>query len=279
MRRGRTLAVAVFACGAATTAESRADSTPTSDHAEQEPPRSAVDAVRQSTNPVPTTVQLIFQPAYTFPNGSSRYIAQLLFQANLPYRGFLVPDVDVPGFRSVARLQVSGVSLETTTPSGVNTQSGITDLSFVDGVVHRFGPFEGGLGFGSVFPMATAPALGQGKLQLGPAVLVTLLDVPWLQVGALAQVLWSVAGNSQNPSLAYATVQPLVAVLLPGDCSVFTNDTMSFYWEGSGTTVPINVGFGHGFSEHFVGQLQGAHVVAGTGKGNYQAILVLNFQP
>jgi hypothetical protein len=114
--------------------------------------------------------------------------------------------------------------------------------------------------------MATTPALGQGKLQLGPAVLFALLDIPWLQVGGLAQVLWSVAGSSQFPSLAYATIEPLMTVLLPGDCSVFTNDTMSFYWEEAETTVPINWGFGHGFSERFVGQLQGAK----RGVGNRQ---------
>jgi hypothetical protein len=174
---------------------------------------------------------------------------------------------------------VSGLSLEQRSPTGTTSVSGLSDLYFADAVVRDLGPLEVGAGFGAVFPMATDPALGQGKLQLGPAVVLALLDIPWLQVGALAQVLWSIAGDSQRASLAYATIQPVVALLLPGDCSVFTNDTMSFYWEGTGTTVPISVGFGHGFSEHFVGQVEGAYVASGAGKGSVQGLLVLNFQP
>jgi hypothetical protein len=39
------------------------------------------------------------------------------------------------------------------------------------------------------------------------------------------------------------------------------------------------LGFGHGFSEHFVGQIQSAYIVSGVGQGSVQGILLLNFQP
>jgi hypothetical protein len=241
--------------------------------------RSSTDATQQATNPVPTVTQLSFEPEYTFPNGQTRYVAQLLVEPIVPYKGFLVPDLDVPGFRSVARLELNAMSLDQVTAVGRVSASGLSDLDFADAVVHDFGPLEVGVGFGTVFPMATNPALGQGKWQLGPAAIVAVLDIPHLQIGAVGQMLWSVAGDSQRPALAYATIQPIVAVLLPGDCSVFTNDQMSFYWEGSGTTVPVNLGFGHGFSERFVGQVEGAYTASGAGKGNIQGVLVLNFQP
>jgi hypothetical protein len=51
------------------------------------------------------------------------------------------------------------------------------------------------------------------------------------------------------------------------------------YWEGSGTSIPVNLGFGHGFSQHLVGQIHGAYVVSGLRKGSAEGLLALNFQP
>jgi hypothetical protein len=263
--------MATVAASLLASAVGRADSSTT--------PRSPTDAVQQATNPVPTVAQLNFEPGYTFPNGPTRYVAQLLFEPILPYDAVLVPGVNVSGFRSVARLEISGLSAEQTSANGPSSASGLSDLAFVDGVVHDFGPLEAGLGFGSVFPMATNSMLGQGKVQVGPAALLAVLDIPWLQLGAVVQALWSVAGDSTRPSLGYATVQPVIAWLLPADCTLFTNDQMTFSWEGGQTTVPLNLGFGRAFSEHFVGQIEGAYTVAGAGKDSIQGVVVLDFQP
>jgi hypothetical protein len=246
---------------------------------EPAPARSSTDANQQATNPVPTIAQLSFEPAYTFANGTTRYTAQLIFQAVLPYQGLLIPGLKVEGFRSVARVVLSGGSTEVLTGTGPVTGSGLSDLFFVDGVVHSIGPIELGAGFGSVLPMATHPLLGQGKLQVGPAVLLAALRIPHLQLAALAQGLWSVAGDSTRPALASVSVQPLIAVLLPADCSLFSNTPIAWYWKGPGTTVPVSLGFSHAFSTLFVGQLQGVYTVAGAGKGAAQLIVLLNFQP
>jgi hypothetical protein len=236
--------------------------------------------VKDAQNAVPTATQLIFEPQYTFPNGQSRYIAELLFQSNLPYDGFVFPGLEAPGFRSIARVEINGESLEQITSKDPVSASGLTDLDFVDGVLYRIGPlFEGGLGFGTVFPMATNPALGQGKWQLGPAALFEFVPIDWLQIGAVVQALWSVAGDSTRSGLAYVAVQPIVSLILPGACSLYSSNTMDFYWKGQGTTVPLTLGFGHGFSEHFVANLQGTYTVSGVGQGNSQGALVLNFQP
>ena len=88
-----------------------------------------------------------FQPQYTFRNHDTRYVAQLLFQPTMPYAGFLVPGLDVCGFRSVARAQIFAQSQQI----GSNAASGLTDLRFTDGVVHRVGPFELGAGFTTFF--------------------------------------------------------------------------------------------------------------------------------
>lgn len=234
----------------------------------------AAEALQQATDPVPTTTQLTLQPEYTFPHGTSNGVAQLLFQPIVPYDGFFIPAVDVPGFRSIARMQVSGGTVS----SGASSVAGLDDLLVLDGIVRSLGPVEVGVGFTTVLPTATRSELGQGKWQVGPSAIVAIPGLPSLQVGAVVQVLWSVAGDREQPALAYTMIQPVVVVLLPKACSVFTNDQLSVYWRGPGTTVPINLGFGHAFGAHFVAQLQAAYTVWGVGKGSPQATLVLNVQ-
>jgi hypothetical protein len=236
--------------------------------------RTAAEAVRQSNDPVPTVVQYTFQALYAFPKNGS-YTAQILFQPIIPYAGFFIPDLHVDGFRSVARVQLYAENQQT----GRTVASGLTDLGLVDAVVHPAGPFELGVGFGTVFPMATNPLLGQGKWQLGPAAIAALDSIPHLQLALLGQFLWSVAGESQRPALASAVVQPLIAVHLPGDLSLFTNWQMTFSVRGAQTIVPVNLGISRGFSGHFVGQLQSVYTLAGEGKDQIAGVVTLNFQP
>jgi hypothetical protein len=232
------------------------------------------DALKQANHPVPTTLQLAFEPQYTFRNGDSRYVAQLLFQPTMPYDGFFLPGLEVPGFRSVASAQIYAQSQQI----GSDSASGLTDLQFTDGIVRTVGPLELGAGFTTYFPMATNPALGQGKWQIGPAAVVYLELMPQVSIGSFVHVLWSVAGDSNQPTLGYAIVEPLLEVRLPGRISIFSNQQMNFYWEGGSTTVPVNLGVGHDFDGHFVGQLQGAYTLSGQGQGSVEAIVVLNFQ-
>jgi hypothetical protein len=232
-------------------------------------------ALKQVNDPVPTKLQYIFEPEYTFPNGSVRYVAQFEFQPVAPYEGFFVPGAVVDGFRSVARLQLSGQSQQMNDVS----VSGLTDLTLTDSVVHDAGPFELGVGFVTVFPMATDPALGQGKWQLGPTAQAFFNTIPWLSVGALARFFWSVAGDSTRATLGYVTIRPLVELDLPARISVFTNALMNFTWAGGQSSVPINLGIGHDFNGHFIGQLQAGYTVWGNGQGSIQGGVVLDFQP
>jgi hypothetical protein len=73
-------------------------------------------------------------------------------------------------------------------------------------------------------------------------------------------------------------VEPLLEVRLPGHISVFSNQQMNFYWEGGASTLPVNLGVGHDFDSHFVGQLQGAYTLSGQGQGSVEVTVVLNFQ-
>ncbi len=239
------------------------------------PSPGAADAADQANTPLPTKTQIQFKPAYTFPNGDTTYTSELLFEPILPYRAFLVPGLDVDEFWSVARLQWTGEGTEN--KSGPS--SGLTDLTLTDVVAHRLGPFNAALGFVSVFPMATTTALGHGKLQLGPGAALRLEGMPALKLAVLVQNFYSVAGSRQSPDLAYATVQPFVTLHMPADLFVSSDATMRFYWEGGQSTVPVNLGFGHAFSAHFVGSVRGYYTVAGADRDAVKVEIVLDFHP
>jgi hypothetical protein len=238
-------------------------------------PDEAAIAAGEATNPVATKEQLKFKPMYTFPHGATRYKAELQFEGVLPYPGVLIPDLALDGVWSIARIQVTGESLQ----DASGTAGGLEDLNFVDLVANRWGPLAVGVGFGSVFPLATSAELGDGKWQLGPAAALRLEGIPGLRISALAQGLWSVAGSSQFPNLAYATVQPFIHVILPVALFLSSDATMKFFWAGGSTTVPVNLGFGHAFSKHFVGTVKGQVTVAGSDQGAIEGEVELNFQP
>jgi hypothetical protein len=230
-------------------------------------------AIDEATSPLPRKKQISIKPSYTFPNGNDPYKAEIQFESILPYDGVFIPDLDVAGFWSIARIQLSMLSQE----SGTTTSAGIGDLSFVDLASHAIGPVNVGLGFASVFPMATDPSLGQSKWQLGPAIGIRLPgDV--LTIAALVQNLYSVAGDNQAASLAYVTVQPFIALHLPDDLFLSSNATMNFYWRGGKSTVPVNLGLGRAFSEHFVGTVDVWYTLADDDKGAIEVRAVMDFE-
>jgi hypothetical protein len=232
-------------------------------------------ATRAATNALPVDEQLKFSPSYTFSHGDTRYRAELQFEPVLPYEGLLIPDLDVADVWSVARFDLTAESLQ----DSQGTASGFENLTLVDVAARRFGGLSVGVGFGTVFPMATSSALGPPTWQLGPAAAFNVDLAGVFTISALAQALWSIAGSSDVSKQSYVTLQPLLAVHLDGGIVISSDETMSFYWAGGSTTIPVNLGIGHAFSTHFVGTLKGALTVAGDDQGTFKAELELAFLP
>lgn len=251
-----------------------AAATPCAEAAEVQPQVEA-ETIADTQTSLPRKTTLSFKPSYTFPNGSDRYKAELQFESILPYRGFWIPDLNVPGFWSIARVQLSAESTETEN----GTASGLGDLTLVDLVAHRAGPLNVGVGFATVFPMATSTALGQSKWQLGPALGFRIVGLSLVGISALVQNVYSVAGSSQSPAIAYVSVQPFFTVRLPEAFFLSTDATMYFYWAGGKSTVPVDLGFGRAFSEHFIGSLRGWYTLGGADKGAVKVQAVLGFIP
>ena len=232
-------------------------------------------AARAAVNPLPIVEKLEFEPSYQWAHGSTRYRAELQFEPVLPYRGMLIPGFDADDIWSVARIQLTAESLQN--PNG--TASGLENLNFVDVAARRFGELSAGIGFGSVFPMATSSELGPAKWQLGPAVGFHDELARYFTIGGLAQMLWSVAGSNMVAHQSYATVEPFLT-LHPYPGVVLVSDaTMSFYWAGGSTKVPVNLGLGYAFSKHFVGVFKGWLTVAGDDDGAFKASVELEFLP
>lgn len=230
---------------------------------------------RASVDPLPIADQLKFLPSYQWAEGSTLYRAELQFEPVLPYRGLVIPGLEVDDVWSVARIQLTAESMQNSN----GTASGFENLNFVDLAAHRFGELSLGFGFGSVFPMATSSELGPAKWQLGPAFGFFDEHVRSLTIGGLVQALWSVAGSNEVSRQSYVTVQPLITLHPYPGLLITTDAQMSFYWAGGSTTVPVDLGLGYAFSKHFVGTVKGQLTVAGDDRGTFKAILQLAFLP
>jgi hypothetical protein len=240
----------------------RGDASPATPRATP-PSFDVAEMIRDSTSPIPRRSVLKFKPAYTWP-ASGGYRADLGLEAVFAYAGFIIPEVNVPNFRSLARLEWTASSVQ----GSSGAFGGLGDIRFVDAVARTWGTFGAGLGYCTVFPSATTPGLGQGKWQLGPALVLSTRALANVDLAVLVQNFYSVAGNSQSPDLAYVAVQPLLTAHLPAQLYVATNATMSFYWRGPGTTVPINLVLGRAFGPGFAGSIEVDYTIAGAGLGN-----------
>jgi len=105
-------------------------------------------------------------------------------------------------------------------------------------------PGPGGIiwGVGPVFliPTATDDFLGTGKFGMGPTAVVLRQTGPWT-IGALANHIWSVAGDGDREDVNQTFLQPFVAYQFGHGTSISLNTESSYDWVGDQWTVPINL--------------------------------------
>ncbi len=105
-------------------------------------------------------------------------------------------------------------------------------------------PGPGGLiwGVGPVFllPTATDDLLGREKWGIGPTAVVLTQRNGWT-VGALANHIWSFAGDGDRESVNATLIQPFIAYTTP-DAWTFTLNAESTYdWDQSEWSIPVNL--------------------------------------
>jgi hypothetical protein len=105
-------------------------------------------------------------------------------------------------------------------------------------------PTDGGLiwGAGPVFliPTATDDLLGGEKWGAGPTVVALKQDGPWTY-GALANHIWSFAGNEDRNDISNTFVQPFLSYTTPTAWTFALNTESTYDWKAKEWLVPINL--------------------------------------
>ena len=105
-------------------------------------------------------------------------------------------------------------------------------------------------GIGPVFQFPSATngrKLGTEKWSAGPGAVALVMPGKWV-IGALANNLWSFAGDSDRKNVNFMTVQPFVNYNFEKGWYVHTSPIITANWEAHGSdntwTVPVGGGFG-----------------------------------
>jgi hypothetical protein len=126
--------------------------------------------------------------------------------------------------------------------AGAGDQFGLGDTTlsvFFSPVKPAFGKWIWGVGPVAVLPTATDDLLGAEKWGLGPTAVALTQSGPWT-VGALANHVWSVAGDGSRPDINNTFLQPFVAYTTPTAWTYTLNTESSYNWEAEEWSVPIN---------------------------------------
>ena len=200
---------------------------------------SSNELAKEVANPVTSLWSIQFQ-FNNFALESDKWAEDLLFQPVLPVS--LTKDLNLIT-RPVIPLYVSVPHPTATGESKRTTAFGDMILAEVVSPAHS-GPWLLGAGPSFIFPTAHSDFTGDGKWQLGPAVVVGYLTDKFL-VGAFAQQWWSYAGESDRRTTSHVNIQPFARLFLGEGWSVGYSGNVLADWKARDDdvwTVPIGVG-------------------------------------
>jgi hypothetical protein len=90
-----------------------------------------------------------------------------------------------------------------------------------------------------LLPTATDSLLGGKKWGVGPAAVVLTMRGPWT-LGALANHVWSVAGDSDRSDISSTFIQPFAAYTWPGAWTLSVQSESDYNWETEKWSIPVN---------------------------------------
>jgi len=96
-----------------------------------------------------------------------------------------------------------------------------------------------GVGPAIAIPTGTDDLLGSGKLGLGPTGVALIQSGPWTY-GALANHVWSVAGENDRDDVSATFIQPFLAYTTPTAWTFIVQTESTYDWETEQWSVPIN---------------------------------------
>jgi hypothetical protein len=196
---------------------------------------------RASQNPVASLISLPLQNNFLFREDTGDLIYNLNVQPVVPFN--LNGDWNL-----ITRTIIPFFAVENPPPGFDSVGLGDLNTSLF------FSPAKSGRviwGAGPIlsFPTATGDLFGSGKWSAGPAAVVLTMRGPWV-FGALANNVWSYAGDSDRRSVNAMLVQPFVNYNLDRGWFLVSAPVITADWNAPSDerwTVPLGGGFGRVF--------------------------------
>ncbi|KAB2723331.1 hypothetical protein [Brucella intermedia] len=127
--------------------------------------------------------------------------------------------------------------------TGFDSRFGLSDTeqSFFLSPAQSLDGITWGVGPVFLWPTATSSELGTGKWGAGPTGVILKQHGGWTY-GALANHIWSYAGNSDREAVSQSFVQPFLTYTFPDTTALSLSSESSYDWTSDQWTVPINAG-------------------------------------
>ena len=196
----------------------------------------AAELAKKLSNPISSLISLPIQTNYDFGAGPTGDGFQ--FKTNIQP---VIPMSLNEDWNIISRTIVPFVYQEDV--FGKTDQTGLSDVSqsvFFSPVNPTAGGWIWGAGPVFLFPTATDDLLGTEKWGAGPTAVVLKQSNGWTY-GALANHLWSFAGDDARQEVNLTYLQPFLSYTTKTQTTFTLNAESTFDWENKQWTVPVNL--------------------------------------
>jgi hypothetical protein len=202
--------------------------------------KTAEELAKKTQNPVADLISVPFQNNLNFGLGPSNRAQNLLnVQPVVPLE--LTDDINLITRTIVPIIRQPDLTQDSGSTNGLGDINTSLFFSPADS-----GQVIWGLGPILQFPTATDEVLGTRKWAAGPAGVVLTMQGPWV-VGALANQIWSYAGNDDRKKVSRFLTQPFVNYNFKGGFYLVSAPIITADWEaasGNKWVVPVGGGAG-----------------------------------
>jgi hypothetical protein len=198
---------------------------------------SAADFAKKLANPVAALISVPFQLNYDEKIGPAEDGKRWLLNVQP-----VVPVTLNDDWNLISRTILPIVSQKDIVP-GAGTQSGLGDVVqsvFVSPKAPTAGGWIWGAGPVLLLPTGTDDLLSAKKWGAGPTAVLLKQDHGWTY-GALANHIWSVAGDSARADISTTFLQPFLSYTTPTAWTFGVNTESTYDWESKEWAVPINL--------------------------------------